>query len=86
MPISEIWQEIYLTSDTIFALGLEYGPGFWINVSYSYFLLITGVVVLLQTFLRPSQLYHAQAGVMLGSTLIPWIANALYLLNLNPFW
>jgi len=80
-----IWEKTYLTDNTVFALGLEYGPGFWVNVLYSYLLLLIGSGLLLRTFLRSSQLYRSQAGLMLGSTLIPWVANALYQLDINPF-
>ena len=80
-----VWREIYIIDDGLFALGLAYGPGFWINVIYSYLLLLASVILLLQTFFRPSQFYRAQVGVMLLSIMFPWIANALYQLDLNPF-
>ena len=80
-----VWREIYIIDDGLFALGLAYGPGFWINVVYSYLLLLASVILLLQTFFRPSQFYRAQVGVMLLSIMFPWIANALYQLDLNPF-
>ena len=80
-----IWQAVYLPGPPASALILEYGWGFWVNVIYSYIILLSGSWLLLQTFLQPASLYRAQTGVMLASTLFPWIANALYQLNLNPF-
>jgi PAS domain S-box-containing protein len=41
-------------------------------------------VILVNTFIRSSRPYRDQIGIVLIGVFIPWIANALYILGLNP--
>ena len=81
-----IWQSWELISDgNLYSIGKTYGIGFWIHTAYSYLILVAGVLLLLQTYRRASSIYRAQTGIMLMGTLVPWVANALYIFGLNPF-
>ena len=66
------------------ALNATFGPLFWLHTAYSYALMAYGTYLLLVTFLRASQLYRIQVGIMLAGAFIPWIVNALYILFLTP--
>jgi diguanylate cyclase (GGDEF)-like protein/PAS domain S-box-containing protein len=53
----------------------ERGPWFWLNVFYSYALIVIGVMLLVRAFLRAGPLYRAQIGTILVGSLIPWVTN-----------
>lgn len=81
-----IWQSWELVFDgTLYSIEKTYGIGFWIHTAYSYLILVAGVFLLLQTYRKASSIYRAQTGIMLMGTLVPWVANALYIFGLNPF-
>ncbi|RMG73545.1 MAG: PAS domain-containing protein [Chloroflexi bacterium] len=55
------------------------GPAFWVHTIYSYTLLITGVILLIQAYMRSSRLYKRQISVLLVGALVPWIANIVFI-------
>ncbi|GAB4265935.1 MAG: histidine kinase N-terminal 7TM domain-containing protein [Candidatus Promineifilaceae bacterium] len=55
------------------------GPAFWIHTLYSYTLLITGIVLLIQAYMKSSRLYKRQISVLLAGALVPWIANIFFI-------
>jgi PAS domain S-box-containing protein len=65
-------------------LVYEHGIGVWVNMVYSYSLLLLGTIWLVRVVLRSSQLYRRQAGALLVGAAIPWVGNALYLAGLRP--
>lgn len=65
-------------------LSPVYGKWFWINAAYSYSLLLLGIVLLVQFYLSSDHPYRGQAKVLLLATLIPFLANVLYLSNADP--
>jgi diguanylate cyclase (GGDEF)-like protein/PAS domain S-box-containing protein len=65
-------------------LRVELTPLFWIYVAYSYALLAVGTTLLVGTLAHTWRLYHRQALVVLIGCLLPWAANVIYLLQLNP--
>jgi PAS domain S-box-containing protein len=68
------------TASTIFAGG----PWFWVNIIYSYGLDLFAKLLLIKSFIATRGLYRRQIGLMLLAALIPWMANLLSLINLNP--
>jgi PAS domain S-box-containing protein len=80
-----IWQEMFLESHEGFvSFSPVYGPWFWIHVAYSYALLLAGTLLLLLTLVRSPHLYQGQAGTVIAAAILPWIANIIYLVDLNP--
>lgn len=67
-------------SSTIF----DGGPWFWINVLYSYGLILIATALLLQALLRSTRIFRNQAGLILFAATIPTISNAISLMGLNP--
>jgi diguanylate cyclase (GGDEF)-like protein/PAS domain S-box-containing protein len=61
------------------------GLWFWVNVAYSYPLLLIAFIILLRTFLRSSGPYRWQAGITLAGSFIPWAANIYTESGLSPF-
>src|SRR5207245_6519704 len=56
------------TSGSFPALSVTYGTWYWINIAYSYLLLLLGAVLicmLIQTLMRSADLYRGQASALL---------------------
>jgi len=66
-------------------LTVEFGPGFWVHAAYSYLLLLSGLLMLVQLMVRSSRLHRRQVGGVILGALAPWAGNALYIFDLNPF-
>jgi PAS domain S-box-containing protein len=63
----------------------EHGPGVWLNMLYSYPLLLLATIWLVRVVLNSAQLYRRQAAALLAGAAIPWVVNALYLAGYRPF-
>ncbi len=81
------WSDIGLDTSGSFPV-LNFGRSmlFWVHTAYSYLLLLLGTFLLVQAFIRSPHLYRGQAGVLLIGALAPWVGNAVYILDLNPFF
>ncbi len=71
-------------SDSLAYLDISYGVLFWVHASYSYLLLLAGTMLLIRAFVNAPELYRGQITTILVGAFAPWIANLLYLSNLNP--
>ncbi len=60
-------------------ISKAYGPWFWIHTAYSYSLAAVGSMIVGHTIFHPSRIYRSQALILMIGTVIPWIANAAYL-------
>src|SRR6266516_6758555 len=70
------------------ALIVGYGAWYWLNIAYSYLLLLVGTFLicgLIQTLFRSARLYRWQAGALLIAVITPWLGNALTISDLSPF-
>jgi PAS domain S-box-containing protein len=70
------------------AIALTRGTWYWIDVVYSYLLLLIGaflIFLLILTLMRPTQLYLGQAGALLIAVVAPWVGNALTTFGWSPF-
>jgi PAS domain S-box-containing protein len=61
-----------------------HGPWFWINLSYSYLLMIAGAWMILQRLVRFRGPHGGQSLLILVSLLAPWTGNILYVSRLSP--
>jgi PAS domain S-box-containing protein len=66
-------------------LVYEHGPGVWLNMLYSYPLLLLATIWLVRIVFRSAQLYRRQAAALLVGAAIPWVVNASYLAGYRPF-
>ncbi|MCA9904348.1 MAG: PAS domain-containing protein, partial [Anaerolineae bacterium] len=60
------------------------GPVFWLHWIYAYIVLLTATILLLRSLWRSPQIYRGQLAAMLIGAFTPWIANLLYVTELNP--
>jgi signal transduction histidine kinase len=65
---------------------LEYlhGPWFWVVVTFNYAALATGTMSLIRALRRFPLPRRRQTLFMFGGSLVPWLANALYVMKLLP--
>jgi len=66
-------------------LDLTFGVWSWVDVMYSYLLLLLGALVLIQTLVRSPHLYRGQIGTLLLGALPPMVAGVLSFSGLSPF-
>jgi PAS domain S-box-containing protein len=79
------WVEISLVEQgAIRVLNITYGPSFWLNVVYSYSLLLAGSFVLLRRVRRSTDLYRYQIILLWVAVFIPWSGNVVYIFKLLP--
>ena len=70
------------------ALVFTYGAAFWVDIAYSYLLLLSGaffIVSLIHSFIRSTSLYKGQAVALLVALVAPWVGNALTIFGWSPF-
>ncbi|QSW99399.1 histidine kinase N-terminal 7TM domain-containing protein [Haloterrigena alkaliphila] len=67
--------------------GLEvtWGPAAAVHTLYSYLLLVTASVLVLEFLYRSRSVYRGQAAALLGATIVPALANLAYLTEMFPF-
>ncbi len=79
-----LWQTISITNMGEFSvLTFDYGPVFWLIIIYSYIVLLTGTGILIDMARRVPKLYRQQISLLVLATLIPWLGNILYVLNIS---
>lgn len=65
-------------------LNLNVGPWYIIHAIYFYFLLIFGLYLLLNKFVKADKVYRKQNYVIVLAALIPWFVNITYLFDYRP--
>jgi PAS domain-containing protein len=66
---------------------VEYGPWFWVNVVYSYLLILLGtllIVLFIRSLMRSASLYRGQVAALLIATFVPWVASAMTISGFTP--
>jgi diguanylate cyclase (GGDEF)-like protein/PAS domain S-box-containing protein len=62
----------------------HYGPVFWIGMIYNYLIVFVSTYILIRTLLDFPNLYRLQIGILTAGTLVPMIANILYVSGYRP--
>jgi PAS domain S-box-containing protein len=57
------------------------GPGFWVNIAYTYAVLAAGIGLLLLHAVHSPYLYRRRAGIVIAGTVVPWIGNGYFILH-----
>ncbi len=60
------------------------GPVFWLNIGYSYILVLVSIFFLIQRLLHEQTIYRYQAVYMLLSLVVVLVINVIYLFDLFP--
>ncbi|HNP86067.1 MAG: PAS domain-containing protein [Chloroflexi bacterium SZAS-1] len=81
-----VWRSIRVNQvGSLALLDLEHGPWFTVHTFYSYILIIAGLIIMIQAYLRSKRPYRSQAAILVVSWAIPLVGNALYVGRLSPF-
>ncbi len=80
-----IWKTVAIQqADDFSVLAVTHGVWFWINLAYTYVLLLAGTYLLARSLGRLQGLYRGQMIALIIALVAPWIGNALYIFGLSP--
>jgi PAS domain S-box-containing protein len=65
-------------------LSYAHGPGVWLDMVYSYTLLLSGTILLIKTTLNSHDLYRRQTLYLIIGAVVPWVGNIIYLSGIFP--
>ena len=82
------WHELFWGHVTVQPLGelslmIGRGPLFWINVTYTYAVLWSGIAILIQQAIRSPYLYRKRAAILITATVLPWLGNVAFMSRLE---
>ena len=78
-----LWTNLVILPDTGQAV-YYYGPWFWVNVTYQYSLIVSGIIILIAGAFRVYTIHRIQTWLLLLSVLLPFAASILYIFKLMP--
>lgn len=79
------YKDAYLDATGPFPLlGIQPGPWYYVNTAYFYFLLATGIVLLIGKFRNADVAFRRQIRAILFGACLPWAVNVAYLVGLRP--
>lgn len=61
-----------------------HGPVFWTIFVYNYILLAIGTISIIRTAVSSKEIYRQQMVGLIGSAIVPWLGNLIYVLGLSP--
>lgn len=73
-----------LTEDPADGVEYSYGPLFWMSVTYSYLLVVTGTALVLRSLRDSPPQFRSQVFALAIASVVPLAANALYLARITP--
>ncbi|MFN3761950.1 MAG: histidine kinase N-terminal 7TM domain-containing protein [Anaerolineae bacterium] len=80
-----LWSRFEMVMQGPYTLvSVTHGAWWWVHFAYSYSLLLFGAVLLMRELPRALPPYRGQMIALLSGVLLPWLANALYIFDLNP--
>jgi diguanylate cyclase (GGDEF)-like protein len=81
------WHGLFFAGRETQGIGmmLHGGPVLWMNVTYSYLLVLIGFVVLIRRFLETEGIYKKQIGFVLIGVGFPWLNSFIFILGFSPF-
>jgi PAS domain S-box-containing protein len=78
-----LWSDIVILPGTVRSV-YYYGSWFWVNVSFQYSLLCTGIVLLIMGAVRVYTLHRFQMWLLIISVMLPFTASILYVFKVIP--
>jgi diguanylate cyclase (GGDEF)-like protein len=84
---TDSWHGLFFAGKQTQGIGmiLNGGPVFWMNVFYSYFLILIAFIVLIRRFLQTTGIYKKQIGLVLIGAGFPWLNSFVFVLGFSPF-
>ena len=81
------WHSLFFAGQQTEGIGMILGGGplFWMNVVYSYLMILIAFIVLIRRFIQTTGIYRKQVGVVLFGVGIPWLNSFVFVLGFSPF-
>ncbi|MCX6038251.1 MAG: GAF domain-containing protein [Chloroflexi bacterium] len=79
------WHNLFFGGKHVDGMILDGGPWFWINVIYSYGLVLFAIILLIHAYRHTARPLRGQTAAVLAGALLPWAINIVGVLGLNPF-
>ncbi|VAW43096.1 hypothetical protein MNBD_CHLOROFLEXI01-1748 [hydrothermal vent metagenome] len=80
-----LWSQVALDeSGSQAVLSVSYGGWFWVHSTYSYLLILSGIVLFLRGLKRHPGQYRWQSAILILAAATPLSGNALYITGLSP--
>ncbi|MCB8968012.1 MAG: histidine kinase N-terminal 7TM domain-containing protein [Chloroflexota bacterium] len=87
---TDAWHHLYRAQTILeptgpfLSLKIIFGPIFWFQLYYDYLLIVLAIVLLIRAFVRWSQPYKGQAGILIFSSIFPLLANVFTNFDIIP--
>lgn len=80
------YKNLYMNNDGIFPIvELIKGPWYWVNIAYTYALMLIGLIILIIAYFKAVSIIRKQILLLIMAWIIPWISDIVYMLHLLPF-
>lgn len=80
-----IWKEVgYFKAGNLSVLCPVYGSLFWVLMVYNWVLISFGTIIVFRSHFSGQKLFHRQSTWILAGSILPGIANAIYIFKLVP--
>ena len=77
------WGPITVDRSGPFELLIGRGPGFYVNIFFTYAALWTGIGILATKAFQSPYLYARRCGILIAATILPWFGNLVFLMEAN---
>ena len=75
------WGPITVDTTGAFDLLIGRGPGFYVNIIFTYAALWAGIGILATRAFQSPYLYARRCGILIAATLLPWLGNLIFLME-----
>ncbi len=65
-------------------LDIRYGPFFWVQIIFSYVLIIIASILLIMEMIQRPGIYRVQISLVVLSILTPWVGSLIFVGKVNP--
>ncbi|RII33082.1 diguanylate cyclase [Clostridium chromiireducens] len=80
------YKNIYMNNDGLFPIvEIVKGPWYWVNIAYTYILLIIGFLIFVSAYFKAVYIVRKQLLFLIIAWVIPWISDIIYMLGILPF-
>ena len=79
------WHNLFFGGNQPVGMIMNGGPWFWVNVFYSYGLILFAMILLINAYRHTARPVRGQAATVLAGALLPLVVDIIGLAGLNPF-
>jgi len=77
------WHGLFWGEMTLHPVGTLYtfggrGPGFYLNITYTYGVIFAGLAILIVQAIQSPYLYRKRTAIVVVATIVPWLGNLIF--------